>query len=191
MILAPLKPEPLSADSSFQKSVPILETARLRLRPLHSGDTPWLEELLLDQEVRRFTLLPVRGRLRAWLEAPSHVWAPQRWAIDQWHSGPCGWISFGHLEEIDTITVGFELRQQFWNRGIMTEALDRLAEYHFSQQPHEPLSAIVFEQNHASRRVFEKAGFLETGFGDCQGRRSAFLNLSPAQYARHRELRCA
>ena len=166
-------------------NVPILETARLRLRPLHPGDTPWLEELLQDQEVRRFTLQPARGRILAWLEAPAQVWAPQRWAIDQWQAGPCGWISFGNLEEIDTITVGFELRQRFWNRGIMTEALERLAEYHFAQQPDEPLSAIVFEQNYASRRVFEKAGFLETGFGNCQGRRSAFLNLSPAQYARH------
>ena len=164
-------------------SVPVLETPRLRLRPLHSGDTPWLEELLRDDEVRRHTLQPVRGRLRAWFEAPLHVTAPNRWAIDDRDTGPCGWISLGSMEELDMLCVGFELRQRFWNHGIMTEALGRIVEYHIGQRPEESLGAIVFENNYASRRVFEKTGFRETGHGDFEGHASVFFELQPIHYS--------
>ncbi|MBY0506844.1 MAG: GNAT family N-acetyltransferase [Bryobacteraceae bacterium] len=182
-----LKPARVSTDECFEMSVPVLETPRLRLRPPHSGDTPWLEELLRDAEVRRHTLQPVRGWLRAWLEAPAQVFAPARWAIDDREAGPCGWISLGAMDEMEWLTVGFELRQRFWNRGIMTEALERIVDYHFEQTPGDPLGAIVFEPNYASRRVFEKAGFAETGLGDCQGHPSVFLELLPARYGMLRQ----
>ena len=177
-----LKLQPPSADPSLEMSVPVLESPRLRLRPLHPGDTAWLEELLRDGEVRRYTLQPVRNRFRARLEAPAHIAAPQRWAIDDRQSGPCGWISLGSMDEIDAVSVGFELRQRFWNRGFMTEALDRLVDYHFTQPSPDPLGAIVFEHNYASRRVFEKAGFHETGFGDSQGHPSIFFDLTVNHY---------
>ena len=189
--LESLKPRPVSADPTGEMRLPTLNTGRLRLRTPEPRDTWWLEELLRDEDVRRHTLQPVRGRWRAWLEAPAHVWAPRRWAIDELEGdlwAPRGWISLGSLEEIDTLTVGFELRQRYWNRGIMTESLKRLMEYHFGEQPEEPLGAIVFEENYASRRVFEKAGFAETGLGDCQGHRSVFLHLDPREYTTHASL---
>lgn len=162
-------------------TVPVLETERLRLRPLHSGDTPWLEELLCDEDVRRYTLQPVRSRIRAWAEAPAYAAAPSRWAIDLRDAGPAGWISLSTMDELDTLSVGFELRQQFWNQGIMTEALGRLLEHHFALHA-DPLGAIVFEQNYASRRVLEKTGFSETGTGDCQGRPAVYFELTAARY---------
>lgn len=163
-------------------SVPLLETSRLCLRPLEPRDLPWLRELLRDEDVRRLTLQPARGRIRAWLEANFHLSSADKWAIDAAGLGPCGWISFGHLDEVDTLTVGFELRRQFWNRGIMTEALQCLSGYHFAQRPQEHLGAIVFEENYASRRVLEKAAFREKGPCTCGGHRSVVFDLSPGAY---------
>jgi len=174
-----IKSSPFSADAFGEMTVPVLETGRLRLRPLHSGDTPWLEELLRDADVRRHTLQTTRGRFRAWFEAMAQVAAPRRWAIDLKEGGPIGWISLGMMDELESLTVGFELRQAFWNRGLMTEAVLGLVELHFREQPREPLGAIAFEANYASRRVLEKAGFAETGMGDCQGRHSVFFEITP------------
>jgi RimJ/RimL family protein N-acetyltransferase len=49
--------------------------------------------------------------------------------------------------------VGFETRQRFRNRGYMTEALRAVA------ARFERITGEVAAGNHASQRVFEKAGF--------------------------------
>jgi ribosomal-protein-alanine N-acetyltransferase len=62
-----------------------------------------------------------------------------------------------------TATVGYWLGEQFWGRGIMTEALTALTDLCFENFPLRRISAEVFANNRASARVLEKAGFIFEG----------------------------
>ncbi len=68
--------------------------------------------------------------------------------------------------------VGYWLGEEFWGKGLATEALKMMTEYGFEILPLERLYAGVFANNHASIRVLEKAGYhLES-----VGKMAAFKN---------------
>jgi [ribosomal protein S5]-alanine N-acetyltransferase len=58
-----------------------------------------------------------------------------------------------------TATMGYWLGEQFWGRGIMTEAVTAVTDFCFENFPLRRISAEVFSNNPASSRVLEKAGF--------------------------------
>ena len=55
--------------------------------------------------------------------------------------------------------IGYWLGEQFWGRGIATEALVAVTDYAFSHYDVCRLYAHVFDWNGASARVLEKAGY--------------------------------
>jgi ribosomal-protein-alanine N-acetyltransferase len=59
-----------------------------------------------------------------------------------------------------TATVGYWLSEEFWGRGIMTEAVAAFTDFCFENFPLRRISAEVFANNPASARVLEKAGFV-------------------------------
>jgi|SRR4051794_4600938 ribosomal-protein-alanine N-acetyltransferase len=62
-----------------------------------------------------------------------------------------------------TATVGYWLGEQFWGRGVMTEALTAVTDFCFDNFPLRRISAEVFANHPASARVLEKAGFILEG----------------------------
>ncbi len=56
--------------------------------------------------------------------------------------------------------IEIELGEDFWGRGIMTEAVAALTDFSFRNFPLRRISAEVFANNPASTRVLEKAGFI-------------------------------
>jgi ribosomal-protein-alanine N-acetyltransferase len=62
-----------------------------------------------------------------------------------------------------TATLGYWLGEDFWGRGIMTEAVAALTDFCFDNFPLRRISAEVFANNPASARVLEKAGFVFEG----------------------------
>jgi len=59
--------------------------------------------------------------------------------------------------------IGYWLGEQFWGRGIATEALVAVTEYAFATFDLCRLYAHVFDWNGASARVLEKAGYVFEG----------------------------
>lgn len=55
--------------------------------------------------------------------------------------------------------IGYWLGEQFWGRGIVTEAVQAVTDYAFATFDVCRVSAGVFEWNPASTRVLEKAGY--------------------------------
>jgi len=60
-----------------------------------------------------------------------------------------------------TAEIGFWLGEEFWGRGIMTEAARGLTRFAFRSRGLRRIQANVFEWNLASMRVLEKAGYLK------------------------------
>jgi len=148
-----------------------LETDRLRLRRLYTRDIPALRELLADERVRRTTLQAPRRAWRAWAEAYWQVRVDHAsLALEERASGAC----LGFLR-LCSGTVGFELRPAYWNRGFMTEALGAVV----GHQPLVTWSGVVFARNRASRRVFEKCGFVLARHGLYCGHDCVFYERAP------------
>lgn len=66
----------------------------------------------------------------------------------------------GHDVHHRTAAIGYWLGEEYWGRGIVTEALIAVTEYAFSKFDLARLEAFVFEWNPASARVLEKAGYI-------------------------------
>jgi ribosomal-protein-alanine N-acetyltransferase len=62
-----------------------------------------------------------------------------------------------------TATVGYWLGEDFWGRGIMTEAVTAVTDFCFDNFRLRRISAEVFANNPASACVLEKAGFVFEG----------------------------
>ncbi len=63
-----------------------------------------------------------------------------------------------------TAELGYYIAEEYWGRGIMTEAVKQICEYVFKNSDIIRIYAEPFADNVASCRVLEKAGFL------CEGR---------------------
>ena len=72
-----------------------------------------------------------------------------------------GGIGFTMRDDINRLSaeIGYWLAEEYWNRGIMGEALTLVSEYAFNTFDLVRLFACVFETNYASIKVLEKAGF--------------------------------
>ncbi|KAH7137983.1 acyl-CoA N-acyltransferase [Dendryphion nanum] len=62
-----------------------------------------------------------------------------------------------------TAEVGYWIAEEYWGRGIATEALEALVRYAFENDQYKRLGAGVFAGNDASIRVLEKVGFKKEG----------------------------
>jgi ribosomal-protein-alanine N-acetyltransferase len=171
----------------------VLETERITLRPLRKQDVPWLVELATDMEVRRTTLQPIVPR---WTVKATALFETQmettKWAIeDRSTTTVVGWISLDSmgLPPATGPTVGFEIRRRFWNAGYATAALLCLEKHLFREKGFKGLSGLVFVDNAASRKVFEKAGFQELGVCVCRGYDCVEYQLSLAAFERAMPLR--
>jgi RimJ/RimL family protein N-acetyltransferase len=59
--------------------------------------------------------------------------------------------------------IGYWLGEEYWNRGITTEAVAAMTEHAFTGLGMVRVHAEVFHWNTASMRVLEKAGFVREG----------------------------
>jgi ribosomal-protein-alanine N-acetyltransferase len=80
-------------------------------------------------------------------------------SIDSVAVGGIG-IILGSAEHINSAEIGYWLGEDFWYKGIMTEAVQLFTEYVFKKfQNLCRLYAIIYESNPGSIRVLQKSGF--------------------------------
>lgn len=59
--------------------------------------------------------------------------------------------------------IGYLLDEKYWNKGIMTKAVNLICEYGFNELDIVRIHTGVFEYNTASQVVLEKCGFTKEG----------------------------
>ncbi|HET7113901.1 MAG TPA: GNAT family protein [Pyrinomonadaceae bacterium] len=97
---------------------------------------------------------------RNWLESVVGI-APETnfaIAVDDKAVGGIGY-TIQHDVDHRSAEIGYWLGQEFWGRGIATEALIAVTDYAFANHDLCRLYAHVFAWNPASARVLEKAGY--------------------------------
>lgn len=146
-----------------------LETERLFLRRSVDGDAEVIyTTYATDVEVTRFLTWQPHGDIsetRAFLNYCHEIWergsAFPYVIIRKEDSTLLGMIEVrisGHRAEI-----GYVLARPFWGEGYMTEALRALIRWTVAQQGIQRVWAFCDVENHASRRVLEKAGMEREG----------------------------
>lgn len=101
---------------------------------------------------------------RVWLESVIGYEPETNFAIDV-AGEAAGGIGFTLLHDVArrSAEIGYWLGEEFWGRGIATEALIAVTNHAFANFDLCRIYAHVFEWNRASARVLEKAGFALEG----------------------------
>ncbi len=68
-------------------------------------------------------------------------------------------IILGSDVESGSAEIGYWIGREYWNKGIMNQAVRQMAAYAFTHFEIHKLFATVFSFNIASQKVLEKAGF--------------------------------
>ncbi|MDQ4059881.1 MAG: GNAT family N-acetyltransferase [Pseudomonadota bacterium] len=146
--------------------LPILDTPRLRLRPLLTTDAEGLHGAFGDPAAMRFWDSPVS---RDVTETAQRIqWAlrfsPDQhaaWAVLSKH-GPSflGMVNYHHWEPWNRrLEVGYILARPFWGQGLMSEAMSALLGHCFGRLGVHRVEASIEPANLASIRLAERLGF--------------------------------
>lgn len=148
-----------------------IETDRLLLKGLDASDVPFLFEHFSDEYVCRylydaepFTSISEAENLVATFTDPDRT-GLNRWIIvdkvSEQRIGTCGFMFWDRVN--NSIEVGYDLRQAFCRRGIMSEALTAIFDVAFGEKGINRIQAIIYPDNVASWRTAEKLGFVREG----------------------------
>ncbi|HXJ81468.1 MAG TPA: GNAT family N-acetyltransferase [Candidatus Methylomirabilis sp.] len=167
----------------------MLETSRLRLRRLHASDEADLVELDRDPLVMRYVGSPrgvrtheetverVRQRIHA--DHGAGGW----WIIEDKHDGAFHGVGLLlGMPEGDDVEVGYRLARRSWGRGIATEAAAALIDHAFAALRVPRMVAVVYPDNHPSRRVLSKLGFAHDGPREYRGARVEHYTLAASAW---------
>jgi ribosomal-protein-alanine N-acetyltransferase len=171
-------------------SVPILETARLRLRPLDAADVEeWARVLYADPEVTRY--LPASNvtpleRTERFLRYFQEHWVTRgfgEWAVTDKATGAfMGQCGLNYIEDLDDVEVDFALGKPFWGSGIATEAARTCVRYGFEHAGLARIIGLVVPENIGSRRVLAHLGFVEERAAQFWGLDLIFHAVTPEQF---------
>ena len=154
-----------SISRRFDRPTPILKTARLVLRPPTLDDAP-----AIQRQFERFEVVRYLNKTVPWPYPPDgasyfleQVLQPcvdagreQAWVITL----DSVLIGFIHLVAAGDENRGFWLTPEYWGRGLMREASDRVTDYAMDELGWDLISSGNAASNVASSRVKQSQGFV-------------------------------
>ena len=151
--------------------MPELETPRLLLRRLQMRDANDIYRYSRDVEVARHVLWEAHtsiGDSRAYLRYMLRRYRQREaasWGIEYRATGQIiGTIGFMWIQTDNSAAeVGYSLSRDFWNRGIMTEALKAVIAHGFGPMNLNRIEAQHETTNPASGAVMRKCGMVREG----------------------------
>lgn len=162
-------------------SLPILDTDRLRLRPLAWSDADDYHRVVhSDPDVMRYLRggqsMPrnyTRNMIEYFIDH-AQTYGFSFMAVTDKASG----AFMGHcgLHQLsDVVEVGYALGKTYWGAGYATEAARAVIRWGFETLPLDEMIAVAYPENSASRRVMERLGM--TYEGDVERYYNARLSL--------------
>ena len=159
--------------------VPRLESGRLVLRRIVAADAPSLERLARSAAVYRYlpTFLYEQkyadiGRVIEGLYTECFKESIILGAFLREDGRFCGLAEiYGFRDTIHKASIGYRLLEEYWGRGIATEAARLLTDYLLRQTDIEIITASTMAENRASANVLRKNGFslVNSGVGEDWG----------------------
>ncbi len=153
-------------------NLPYIDTGRLLLRKLKHSDAPDIFSYAQLPNVVQYSIGHahqsveeserfISNVLECYENNTAGLWAIE-WKETERVVGTCGyeyWLYDQYRAEI-----GYSLSPEFWNKGIMSEAIKEVVKYGFEDMDLNRIEAICHCDNVASHRVLEKNGFINEAF---------------------------
>ncbi len=151
------------------KSFPSYEGKTMNLRTLRYSDAEDLLEYYNNPMVYRYLdwngpqdLEMANKALKRWIEGYEKGFIMRFAITDKETDKIIGTIFIGDIEGKKG-EIGYELSQDYWRKGIMTEALQEIIRIGFEELGLVRLQATVCQENEASQKLLEKVGFMKEG----------------------------
>jgi ribosomal-protein-alanine N-acetyltransferase len=193
----------LPVDGVLPTCTLVLETARLRLRPITRADEDIAFKVLSDPEVMRYVSDPMTAQ-----EVAAHMPDAVRrgaggrigiWCAEVKATGEK--IGDGVLTPIpvegedtdwaqvvpdaypdDRIEVGYLLKPSAWGQGYATEICKRLLQFAFDCTALDEVVACTDLDNAKSQHVLKKSGMRDCGTGRAYGEAVAWFEMTRAEW---------
>lgn len=148
-------------------SAPVIESARLRMRPLSVDDAEALHLIYADEEAMRWWSHPPHSSLdetRAALAKRIDDPAWRAWAITLTADDTAiGSLGAHEKRQGRVVEIGYALARSHWGRGYAREAVSRLIDLLLREEGHRRVFADTDPENAASNRLLESLGFVREG----------------------------
>lgn len=167
------------------KAFPQMETNRLVLRQLKLDDAADVFHYFARDEVTQYyDLATFTEQWQA--EELIQQWNDRyirsegiRWGItlqgENRIIGTCGF--HGWSKEHNKIEVGYELSPEYWQQGLMSEALKAVIAYGFEHLKLNRIEALIDPDNISSRKLLQKVGLTEEGtLRDCYFEKNQYVD---------------
>lgn len=143
--------------SSNDNSI-IIQSARLILTPLSDDEIGTLIEETKDEELKQ----AYSEMLKGCLDYPEkRIWyAPWKMALKTNTKELIGDLCFKGIREDGSVEIGYGIHPEFEGQGLMSEAVDAMVKWAFTQNHVSKVLAETDPDNKASQRILEKAGFV-------------------------------
>lgn len=150
---------------------PKLETERLILREILPSDYQAIYAIRSDYEVTRYniggayTSVEQAKRLIISMQDEFHIETAIRWGISlKADERVIGMVGYNYWNLTDHRgSVGFDLLQSQWRKGIMSEALEAVIRFGFEEMNLNRIEADASIYNKASMAILGKMGFMQEG----------------------------
>ena len=152
----------------MKKKVPVIETERLRLRPVAMGDADEIfNNWAADERVARYmtwTVHPSAKMTAIWLRAEiknNENGRSYHWAFVKKEDGRLiGSGSIFYNEAEKCYELGYQVMYSEWYKGYATESVGAIVDFALNVLGESQLVACHIVGNEGSGRVLEKCGFV-------------------------------
>lgn len=147
---------------------PELATGRLLLRQVTHADAEDIFHLRTDRVAMKYIKRPILKTNEDAVELINTMNNADRiqWGITlQNDSKIIGTIGYHRIEKANfRAEIGYMLAPQYWNTGMMSEALTAVIDYGFNKMNLHSIEAIIDPGNAVSRKILQKFKFSKEGY---------------------------
>ncbi len=150
-------------------AIPTLKTKRLIIRPLNKKDIDFLFNHYNTEDIARFTLISLNSLddTKAFLDQYTGKNDNRKFkeGIELKSTRQLiGTVCFVNWNKNDRCAeIGYDLSQEYWGRGFMTEALNVFIRYGFEEMNLNRIEATTNIENERSKNVLIRLGFVQEG----------------------------
>jgi len=151
------------------KEFPVIEAQKIRLRKLVMEDASELLKYYSDENVYQYldwngpeTLEKSYEVIKIWNQGYVNGWIIRFAIAEKVTNKIIGTIFLSEFEG-KRAEIGYELSENYWRKGIMSEAVHEVLAFGFNQLDLVRIQAFVCEENIASKELLKKHNFKEEG----------------------------
>lgn len=173
----------------------MIETERLKMRPLSRDDLPWLIEMRTRPEVFKYlggtkmqNAEAITKRIEFYFECYEKGLGQQ---VMLWKDTGerIGCSGLQPLEDTGEIEVGYSLQPEFWRKGIGYECAMAWLDHGFNKLGLERIVAIAVKENVGSWKIMEKCGMKYEGEQEHYGLPVVYYAIEKADFNSNKQSR--